>query len=327
MSAVPAVVAALVLLTYALRPLQAYRPSWSKAFVAEPKQCPDDLAAERRTQPRPWPHLLLAVSLVGFALQATSVFVPVRELLAVFPSLTWVSLEELEERQLTALKCVVAAIVWIERPRQAPISVLVILVLLFIAQLVALIHTRSAWQAEHVLSPIALLATACGVALVFSMPLRDPALPRDGISPPFTSPTDQLRSPEDNLTPWQYMTVSWMAPIISLGSQRQLNDDDVWDLAYEFKHQRLHSAFRTLRGSVTRRLLEANGIDLVIITVLGLVELAAGALVAVDNLEADPSAKCCPRQSCYSAFLSQWKIQMLPRTLSSHMLSCRCLLA
>lgn len=71
------------------------------------------------------------------------------------------------------------------------------------------------------------------------------------------------------------MTVSWMKPLIELGNKRQLNDEDVWSLGYEFKHRMLHDRFRELRGSVLRRLLVANGVDLMIMSVLAVLELVA----------------------------------------------------
>lgn len=71
------------------------------------------------------------------------------------------------------------------------------------------------------------------------------------------------------------MTVSWMTPLISLGSARQLNDEDVWSLPFEFQHRILHDSFQELKGSVVRRLISANGFDLVIISSLAVLELLA----------------------------------------------------
>lgn len=71
------------------------------------------------------------------------------------------------------------------------------------------------------------------------------------------------------------MTISWMAPLISLGSARQLNDGDVWSLAFEFQHRILHDSFRELNGSVVRRLITANGLDLVIVSSLAVLESLA----------------------------------------------------
>lgn len=119
------------------------------------------------------------------------------------------------------------------------------------------------------------------ILIVLNMPLRDPALSRDGISPVHAAPTVKLRTPEDDLTPMQYMTVSWMRPLIKKGQTRVMEDEDVWDLGFEYKHERLHSVFRVLQGSVTKRLLIANGLDLVIITLLGLIQLGATLVIPV----------------------------------------------
>lgn len=111
--------------------------------------------------------------------------------------------------------------------------------------------------------------------MILNMPLRDPALSSKEISPVFGTPTVELRTPEDNLTPWQYMSVAWMAPLIQKGVTKDMEDKDVWDLGYEFKHARLHNTFRKLTGSVTRRIFVANGLDLLYTTVLNVVRLAA----------------------------------------------------
>ncbi|RYP76118.1 hypothetical protein DL771_001942 [Monosporascus sp. 5C6A] len=109
--------------------------------------------------------------------------------------------------------------------------------------------------------------------------MRDPSLPLRSAEPDTADiakihnpPNSDFRSPEDNLTLWQFMSVSWLAPLISLGYDKQLSDCDVWKLPYEFQHNRLHQRFQYLEGSLTRRLLLANGLDLMIITLLGVIE-------------------------------------------------------
>ena len=77
------------------------------------------------------------------------------------------------------------------------------------------------------------------------------------------------------MTLWQWMTVSWMSPLIKIGSRRQLNDEDVWLLGYEFQHRQLHDTFRELKGSVLRRLIRANWIDLALLSGLAILELTA----------------------------------------------------
>ncbi|KAL9596693.1 MAG: hypothetical protein Q9179_004531 [Wetmoreana sp. 5 TL-2023] len=132
-------------------------------------------------------------------------------------------------------------------------------------------QTRST-SVTHIIRACEIVISLISTVLILCMPLRDPNLPDDDISRPFEKPNHLLRSPEDKLTLWQFMSVSWMSPLISVGYTRQLNDDDVWNLSFEFQHGMLHQKFRELAGSVVRRLLSANGLDLVILSCLGIVE-------------------------------------------------------
>ncbi len=140
------------------------------------------------------------------------------------------------------------------------------------AQLVA---ARSSLHAENIVLYLGLIPTFFAILVILCMPFRDPEIPHDQISSTYGKPTSELRSPEDNLMLWQFMTVSWMSPLITLGSSRQLNDEDVWSLSFEFQHKTLHEKFRELKGSVVRRLLTANGIDLIIISSLAVVSSLA----------------------------------------------------
>lgn len=108
------------------------------------------------------------------------------------------------------------------------------------------------------------------------MPLRSPSLPSFDIGVVGQEPSSNFRSPEDSLRLWQFLSVSWMAPLLSKGKKRQLNEDDVWLLGFEFKHRRLHEKFRLTRGSVISRLLQANGIDIVIVTIIATVQMLCG---------------------------------------------------
>ncbi|KAF2275668.1 uncharacterized protein EI97DRAFT_420070 [Westerdykella ornata] len=267
-SAIPAVIGVLVLLFYSFRLVTPYLPGWTKPFIREPKQSTDDLpeAAPRRRWSTATSGLLI-VSAVGLALQAAVVLHPYLQLDALFASVAW---------------GIAVAIVVLKRPRTASISLLVIFASILLTQLIVVYHQRTLYTpGRNVLRALPTVTSLQGIVLVLNMPLRDPNLPHYDIAKPYSTPTSGLRSPEDNLTPWQYMTVSWMSPLIRKGVTEQLNDDDVWDLGYEFKHAQLHSAFRTLKGSVTRRLLWANGMDLVRTTTLSLVQLAATLLTPV----------------------------------------------
>lgn len=114
------------------------------------------------------------------------------------------------------------------------------------------------------------------ILVILMMPLRDPSLPSSDISKVGEIPSSQRRSPEDNLRLWEFLSVSWMGPMISIGKSRQLHEEDVWALGFEFQHKRLHETFRQLKGSVIRRLLRANGIDISIIICTATVETICG---------------------------------------------------
>ena len=123
---------------------------------------------------------------------------------------------------------------------------------------------------------VTLLTALSSNIVILVMPFRDPSLPVADISPVGSRPNSDTRSPEDSLRLWQFLSVSWVAPLISIGKKRQLNEEDVWHLAFEFQHKRLHENFRQLRGTVVRRLLQANGIDVFIIMLTATVETFCG---------------------------------------------------
>ena len=184
-------------------------------------------------------------------------------------------------------------------------SLLTLYIVLLLERLVILSSGQPSSIATYIPSVLAGVAALLGVFVVLNSPLRDPTLPNNDISPVFAAPTVNLRTPEDNLTPWQYMSVSWISPLISKGMTRNVNDEDVWDLGWEFKHARLHSAFRILQGSVTKRLLIANGMDLVRTTVLALVQLVSSKCYLSSipvHRRTDSFLQRCQHRSCCSSF-------------------------
>lgn len=119
-------------------------------------------------------------------------------------------------------------------------------------------------------------AALAGCVTILLMPLREPSIPCYDIAAVGQPSSSDFRSPEDNLRLWQFLSVSWMAPLISIGKRRRLDEDDVWFLAFEFQHRRLHEKFRRLKGSVIGRLLRANGIDIVIVSTIAIVLMICG---------------------------------------------------
>jgi hypothetical protein len=279
-TASPAVIAALILLTYSLRIFDAYKPRWTKPFIQETKEKAADLDGEPKHKTPIATLSLLAIAVLGLALQVMTVFFPTRQIIEIYPSIAWVStiLVSLLVVILTGSQGIAAVIVVVERPRTASTSLLLLFSTLLVAQLVVLSHAphvMSRARAEDLPSMLGPFVALMGIITILNMPFRDPTMPNDDISPVYGSPTVNLRTPEDNLTPWQYMTVAWMAPMVQEGYKRQLDDEDVWDLPWEFKHARLHQTFRQLPGSVTKRVFTANGMDLIRTTTMNLVRLGS----------------------------------------------------
>ncbi|KAL3418857.1 ABC bile acid, partial [Phlyctema vagabunda] len=245
---------------FRLLPRRPRPPVWLGRFVEEPGQQQDELGSEPK---RPFGRLLsslLVVSLCGCGFQILKAFHPAFRFPMVFSAVAWI---------------IAAFVIVVHRPSTTPKSLLVLYLSILISDAINLIDVATKLKQTDILTFLTILMALGAIAIILNMPLRNPLLSKEGISPVFGPPTAILRSPEDSLTLWQYMTVSWMSPLIVLGNQRQLNDEDVWSLSYEFQHRMLHDRFRELTGSVLKRLLVANGVDLVIISLLSIIELIA----------------------------------------------------
>ncbi|KAJ2981632.1 hypothetical protein NUW58_g6640 [Xylaria curta] len=160
-------------------------------------------------------------------------------------------------------------------PQKTPKTLLCLFITSLICGAVTLATKVGETHQARIPHVVTLSLAFVALLVVLLMPMRSPALKNTGIAGNGDRPTSDLRSPEDNLSLWQFMTVSWLSPLISRGYKKQLNDEDVWLLPYEFQHRQLHMLFRELKGPVWVRLVLANGLDLFIISALGIIEAAA----------------------------------------------------
>ncbi|KAH8599971.1 ABC transporter-like protein [Bisporella sp. PMI_857] len=285
-AAIPFAVATciVIIVLVKLLPWRLRAPQWTQNIIQEAKEPQGELVSKSKRTYTSLALKLLVTSVIGFLLQVFTVFHPAFRIYKLFPAISW------------AISSVIIAIY---PPTHTPRSLLILSGSIFISQ--AIVLTDSAYKLRQDDIPIVLdiLAAFIALCIIINMPLRDPSLSTRDISPAFGEPTNGLRSPEDNLTLWQYMTVSWMAPLISVGKTRQLHDEDVWSLGYEFKHRLLTDRFKELEGTVIRRLLVANGIDLIFMGILALIELFANfsapvflqkILQSMDNPQAPRSA-------------------------------------
>ncbi|KAF2168468.1 hypothetical protein M409DRAFT_53141 [Zasmidium cellare ATCC 36951] len=258
-AAIPAVLAAVVLLVQILRLLIKWRPRWTRPFVEE---IVEPILEVDLVPTRTWTvHTLgLAVlSITGFTLQLAASILSGSASIAFIPVLPWL---------------VAALEVGVYRPRTIPYAVLSITTFQVISQ--AILLENGFWTSTpRILSICSAVTGGLTLVVLLLMPFRDPLLPSKDISKPFSPPSSVLRSPEESFSLWQFMTVAWMKPLMDLGSKRQLENEDVWSLPYDFQHRRLHDNFRELRGTVIRRLISANAIDLIFVVILGVTEQLA----------------------------------------------------
>ena len=170
---------------------------------------------------------------------------------------------------------IAALLVGIDGAFISPLGPLTILASILLTRSLAILSEQHTPQRQQVLEFLVIADAIMACIYILRLPLSMPKLAGDNVCAPFEPPTSMLRSPEENLTVWQFMSVSWMAPLIAIGSVRQLQDEDIWDLAYEFQHAILHIHFRELPGTVVQRLFGANGVDLIITTFLAILESLA----------------------------------------------------
>lgn len=250
----------IVLFRYGLGPLWRRRPLWLRNFAAEDDTAVDEMDSSKQ---KSWGASAIALFIISLLGMAVGVIAVVFDLGPMF--------------LIPLLPCAISCmIVAGERPRSLAGAIFGIHAALFLTQLLLLttLPQQMTWQTGLVWG----LETAVSFAsllILLNMPMRDPCLDNSEISPAYDQPTKELRSPEDDLSLWRWMSVSWMKPLISMGCERRLDDEDVWLLPYSFQHDRLHNLFREVRGSVTRRLVKANGPDLIITVSLGVLESLA----------------------------------------------------
>lgn len=94
LSLVPVIVGALILLSYSLRLLNPYRPTWTKPLLEESKTESDEFDDSPRHQFAWSTYALLAVASIGLFQQVSSVYAPVFVATSsAIPLIAWVSVQ------------------------------------------------------------------------------------------------------------------------------------------------------------------------------------------------------------------------------------------
>ncbi|KAK6864431.1 ABC transporter [Apiospora arundinis] len=255
------------------------RPLWLQIFAKEHSEKED-------VRKRSWnfnAFALILISIAGLGATIASAIAP--------PPNPWRWLE-------IAPWLVSIILAFIQWPRKTPKTLLILFCTSLVGTVVSSISTQAQTGRTSILHLGEICIALAGIAVILSMPMRDPLMDNQGIAGKYDESTVELRSPEDDISLWQWMTVSWLKPLLRKGYKKQLNDSDVWLLPYEYQHHRLHTLFGVIQGSLIKRLLLANGLDLIILTLLALVECAAnlGTPMLLQRLLASIQTATSPRE-------------------------------
>ncbi|EHK41608.1 multidrug-resistance associated protein [Trichoderma atroviride IMI 206040] len=232
-------------------------PLWLRPFAQE--QAPDGL---KRKFWSFWTFPLLLISVAGLVLSLVPVIIHPTCHVYLWEMAPWA--------------CALLITV-LERPTKTPRLLLVQYVCILGAS-TTIYATRFLDRTLFGIDPFRLARMALclvSIVLIGSMPIREPSWGSKDIGQPGIQPSHNLRSPEDNLSLFSFWSMSWVNPLAKASRKREITEEDVWQLPFEFQHTRLYMAFRELKGKLLLCLIEANGLDLSIATSLAVAERVA----------------------------------------------------
>lgn len=234
------------------------RPSWARPFIDAPLDQSHAQAHKHNRNYNLTIYLCLTCA-IGLVLQVCLLLTSRNRFWISLPSIAWLS-----------------ALLFVVVTRHVTFSALLLVIFTGLTISETLLFL-SAWDYKFTFEVGAAIAGAVlsilGLLIILNVPMTPDGSLQVGVSKPFTEPTNKLRSPEDNLTMWQWMTISWILPTLKTAKGRRLEATDVWQLPYEFQHRPLFENFTKLKGSVLQRILRANWMDVVILVLLELFEL------------------------------------------------------
>ncbi|KEP50725.1 multidrug resistance-associated ABC transporter [Rhizoctonia solani 123E] len=105
--------------------------------------------------------------------------------------------------------------------------------------------------------------TLGGITVILNMPL-------ESFGKPIVDAEGRLPAFEDHCTLLQWITFSWVSPLVALGSRQPLGEKDMWQLSRLMRTRVLMKQFSQLkrRSSLLRKILAANARDLFLDLVL-----------------------------------------------------------
>jgi hypothetical protein len=239
-------------------------PKWTKPFIKEEPTGGSDTSDTEKNKPS------LFWSIVLVILAATSISISIIQLLK------WQELRQNAIFRLASWAQVILVLA-LNRPRYCP-EWLSGFFFICISVDSTMVQSWTDLRDPQVLTQIAsTTVTLLSFAIVMVMPFR-PISPASGpIGVSGTVPSIEKRSPEDSLRLWQFLTTSWVWPLLSLGKARQMQKEDVWKLGFGFQSSRIIAAFHEVKKSTLfTRLVSANKLDLTILVFAAFVRLVCG---------------------------------------------------
>lgn len=249
-----AVSIASVLIYFLSSQIQKRLPLWLLPFA--PEEPPAKVTRHGWTY---WTVLLLLTSALGSALSIISIILAPQQYVNILNLVPWFS----------AIVITIA-----QRPTKTPKILLAQYFLMLLCEL-AIYSVHFLNRTLKVIDPIDLarvVLSFTAITFIILMPLRDPSWDDSDIGNASKPPSFHSRSPEDNLSLFRFWTMMWVNPLAKISLSRDITEEDVWQLPFDFQHTRLYMAFRELQGRLLTCLIEANGLDLFISTTLAITE-------------------------------------------------------
>lgn len=234
--------------------IQKALPLWLKPFAPE-----DAPAKGQERKWTTWTFLLLLNAVLGFALSFVPIVTAPKHFINLCEVAPWFA---------------VLVITLAQRPTKTP-RILLIQYCIMVLTAFAIYSIHFLDRNLLIIDPISLtrvILAFVGVNFIIHMPIRDPSWDSKDIGDFKKKPSSELRSPEDNLSLFSFWTMVWVNPLASISLKRDITEADVWQLPFDFQHNRLYIAFTELQGRLLTCLIEANGLDLTISTILAITE-------------------------------------------------------
>lgn len=236
---------------------QRLLPRWLLPFATEEGPGP-----EKRKAWTHWTLVLAFIGVSGLVLSIVPLCLSPTELRGILDIVPWLS---------------IVLITAFDRPTSTP-RILLLQYLLLLSSAMGIYSAQFLGLHLRTIDPFRLTRMALalsGIIAIGNMPLRNPAWDTEDIGSPKLPPSHHVRSPEDNLTLFSFWAMTWVYPLAKICLKQEITVEDVWQLPLDFQHTRLYLAFGELQGKLLPCLIEANGLDLFIATVLAIVEKVA----------------------------------------------------